>query len=293
MKHLQKETENACAMWDFRLSAKDVTSDSVIAQLDEIAKRWTFQLEKGDTTDYLHYQGRISLIKKHRKCELMKLFDSIPVPEYLQPTSNPVQKAGDTFYVTKKETRVDGPWSDSHSEVYIPKHVKGFMDRLYPFQQVIWNECQNPPPFNRSINLIYDHNGSCGKSTIGSICELYGKGINLPAINDSERIIQMLYCICSSKKLRNPNPIIMDMPRAMDKSRLNGVYSAIEQIKTGKLYDLRYSYREWWIEQPEIWVFSNIPPDTAYLSRDRWKIWTIDVSHNLVKYDPNECHLCQ
>lgn len=87
-----------------------------------------------------------------------------------------------------------------------------------------------------------------------------------------------------AKETRSPSPIFLDMPRAMNKERLNGIYTAVEQIKKGKLYDLRYSYKEYWIDSPQIWVFSNIEPDISLLSRDRWRIWTIDETMNLQKY---------
>lgn len=70
----------------------------------------------------------------------------------------------------------------------------------------------------------------------------------------------------------------------MNKERLGGIYSAIEQIKKGKLYDLRHCYKEYWIDSPTIWVFSNIPPDLSLLSKDRWKIWVVDDTKSLKPY---------
>jgi hypothetical protein len=71
----------------------------------------------------------------------------------------------------------------------------------------------------------------------------------------------------------------------MDKDRLNGIYTAIEQIKKGKLYDLRYKYKCYWIDSPCIWVFTNREPDENLLSRDRWKIYEIK-KQKLLKYNP-------
>ena len=119
------------------------------------------------------------------------------------------------------------------------------------------------------------------------MAELYGRGIDLPPVNDAEKLIQSLCDICMAKQLRDPSPVFVDLPRAMDKSRLNGIYTAIEQIKKGKLYDLRYNYKEWWIDSPALWVFSNIEPDMTMLSRDRWRLWTIDDKKNLIPYENN------
>ena len=38
-----------------------------------------------------------------------------------------------------------------------------------------------------------------------------------------------------AKKERKPRIVFVDMPRAMDKKKLGGMYTAIEQIKKGKV----------------------------------------------------------
>lgn len=277
---------NAVAMWDFRISANDLSELLIIKQLKKIAKRYAFQLEQGEQTGYLHYQGRISLIKKHRKPELIKLFDDMPVPNYLEPSSNPTYYTGDQFYVTKDETRKAGPWTDKDTEKYIPRQYRGLLEKLYPYQKFIYDSAN---VFDtRTINMIYCPKGNIGKSTIASICELYANGIDLPPVNDSEKLIQSCCDICIAKNTRTPSPIFVDLPRAMNKDRLNGIYTAIEQIKKGKLFDLRYTYKEYWIDSPQIWVFSNIPPELNMLSMDRWKVWSVDDKNNLVEYE-EEC----
>jgi len=275
--------KNACAMWDFRISADGLDNTIIINQIKKFAKRYVFQLERGDTTGYLHYQGRMSLIKKHRKTELMKLFDSIPIPNYLEPSANPTYYAGDMFYVQKNETRVDGPWDERVTEKYIPRQYRDMLSKLYPYQRYIYDNAQ---VFDtRIINMIYCPKGNIGKSTIASICELYANGIDLPPVNDSEKLIQSCCDICEAKGIRNPSPIFIDMPRAMNKDRLNGIYTAIEQIKKGKLFDLRYKYKEYWIDSPQIWVFSNIRPELNMLSRDRWRLWRVDDNKDLKFWD--------
>lgn len=274
---------NAVAMYDFRISAEGLDNIVIINQLKKIAKRYTFQLEKGDTTGYLHYQGRMSLIKKHRKPELMKMFDLMPIPNYLEPTVNATYYTGDMFYVMKDETRQAGPWTERESEKYIPRQYRGMLERLYPYQKVIYDSAD---VFDtRIINMIYCPSGNIGKSTIASVCELFAKGIDLPPVNDAEKLIQSCCDICEAKQVRDPSPIFVDLPRAMNKDRLNGIYTAIEQIKKGKLFDLRYKYKEYWIDSPQIWVFSNIQPDLEMLSKDRWRIWSVNEKKELVPYE--------
>lgn len=275
-------SSNAIAMWDFRVSAEGLDHKVVFDQMKVIAKRFSFQLERGETTGYLHYQGRFSLIKKHRKDELMKMFGPMPVPNYLEPSVDAVAKKGDMFYVTKSETRVDGPWDERVTEKYIPRQYRDMLGRLYPYQQHIFDTAGDFD--TRIINMIYCVSGNQGKSTIASVCELFGNGIDLPPVNDAEKLIQSCCDVCEAKEIRNPSPIFVDLPRAMNKDRLNGIYTAIEQIKKGKLFDLRYKYREYWIDSPQIWVFSNIEPDLSMLSADRWRVWTINENKELEPY---------
>lgn len=269
---------NQVAGYDFRFN-NEHTPEEIISYLHGIAKKWVFQLERGDT-GYEHYQGRLSLIKKRRQHEALKLF-KVP-PNYFQPTCNPEYIKGDAFYVMKEDTRIAGPWKDTDKSLFIPRHYRGLMDRLYPYQQHIWDTREVFEP--RKINLVYDPTGNNGKSSIASLCELYGRGIDVPPMNDMKEIIQLLCDECMASNLRNPSPIFIDLPRAMCKSRLYGIYTAIEQIKKGKLYDTRYNYKKWWIDSPQVWVFTNVLPNLNYLSRDRWNILTINNNKEFEPY---------
>lgn len=270
-------------MWDFRISADSTNREDITKQMKQIAKKYCFQLEKGAETGYEHFQGRLSLIKKHRKSELLQMFKEMPVPNYLEPTVNATALTGDMFYVTKHETRIDGPWDERVVEQYIPRQYRNLLGKLYPYQQQIYDTASN---FNtRTINMIYCTKGNQGKSTVAALCELFGKGVDLPPVNDAEKLIQSLCDICEAKNMRDPSPVFVDLPRAMNKERLNGIYTAIEQIKKGKLYDTRYRYKDYWIDSPQIWVFSNIEPDLSMLSLDRWRIWTINDNKELERYN--------
>lgn len=286
----QEKAYKPCAVYDFRVSSDGLTPEALLAGLSQLAKHYIFQEEKGAETGYLHYQGRLSLIKKARKFDALKLFDDLklPKPNFFEPTVGPPLKHFDyNNYGSKIATRIRGPWSDKDApSAYIPRQYRGKLETMYPFQKIIFETATQFD--DRNINMIYCPNGNKGKSTIASLCELYGKGIDLPPVNDADKLIQSACDICTAKQTRDPSPIFIDMPRAMNKDRLNGIYTAVEQIKKGKLYDLRYSYREWWIDSPQVWVFSNVEPDIELLSRDRWIVWTINESRELVRYDPNQ-----
>lgn len=261
-----------CAVWDFRANGDMFTDGELSIFFKSYAKKWTFQKENSDN-GYIHWQGRFSLIKKRDKNKLMDLFDVElqKIPNYLQPTLTENHKE-EFFYAQKKDTRLEGPWTDqdkAKEEVYIPRQYRDI--KLYNWQQQIINSAEN---FNdREINLIYDPKGCNGKSTVASIAELKYGGIDMPPLNDYKELIQLACNICMDSNNRTPKIMFFDMPRAIDKSRLYGLYSAIEQIKKGKLYDIRYKYKAFWIDSPVIWVFTNASPDLSMLSSDRWKVW--------------------
>lgn len=256
--------KSAVYVWDLTISAEKTDEHSLKKKFKSIAKKWIFQKEEGEHSGFIHYQCRLSLHKK--VVNPFKLCDG-----HWSPTSS--NSAEDFYegYCNKYQTRVEGPWRDTDEEVYIPKQFRNLI--LRPWQHAVLQRSQ---VFNdRLVNVVYDPDGNSGKSTLASISELKYGGIDLPPCNDQKELMQVMCDICVAKNTRSPNPVFVDLPRALDKSRLYGIYSAIEQIKKGKLYDLRYKYKEWWIDSPAIWVFTNTRPDTRLLSKDRWLVWNI------------------
>lgn len=235
-------------------------------------KKWGFQLE--ETKDgKLHWQGRFSLKEKKRKAPKME-------GAHFSPTSEECSK-GEKFYeyVCKERSRVDGPWTDADVPNYIPRQFRDI--ELYKWQKQLLNKSKDFS--DRYINIIVDKKGNIGKSMISCIGTLFHGGLLLPAINDGERLVATACNICMSKNMRKPNPVFIDMPRAMNKDRLNGIFYAVEDLKRGYLYDLRNKYKDWWIDSPSVWLFTNEMPDKDALSRDRWKFWRI-VSNELVPF---------
>lgn len=265
--------------FDFTLScAVGWDHTRIIKQLDLYCKQWVLQQEEGES-GYLHYQGRVSLKDKTRMSALIKL-GILSDKTHWSITSN---KAKGFDYVMKEDTRIMGPWMDTDKPRYIPRQYRGKMETLRPFQKHILESAYHFD--ERIINVIVSPDGNIGKSVVASLGELYSKGIDLPPCNDAEKLIQSCCNICMAKKIRNPSPIFIDLPRSFNQEKMNGIFTAIEQIKKGKLYDMRYNYTEWWIDSPQIWVFTNNEDlELDYLSRDRWKIWTVNTRYELEKF---------
>ena len=269
-------------VWEFRCNAEMFANERVLsAFLHKIAKKFTFQLEKGESTGYEHWQGRFSLWKKKQKPALMDLIKSMDEPlfNYLEPTTNKEHQRT-AFYCMKEDTRIRGPFTDQDIAAFIPRQYRDI--KLYDWQDKVILSASNFN--NRQIDCIVDVKGCNGKSTLASIGDLLYKFIDLPLSHDGQKLIESTCDILISKDCRVPKLVFFDMPRAFNKDKMNGIYTALETIKKGKVWDMRHSYKEWWFDSPRIWVFSNEFPDESLLSRDRWKFWQITDDKKLTTY---------
>lgn len=249
-----------CCVWDFTVHGDD--HKSLIAILKKHCKKWCVQLEKGEETGKLHLQGRCSFKTKQRLTSLKK----IHATAHWSPTSN--ENRDNNFYVTKEETRVDGPWMDEHTEQenYIPRQVRE-MTTLKPWQQSIVDQADVWD--TRTVNVVIDPQGGKGKTSLMTYMMCHKLAKKIPFVNNNKDLMRMAYCVGPSRCY------VFDLPRAIDKSRLLGLYAAIEELKSGWMYDDRYTFKQRCIDCPNIWLFTNALPDMNLLSEDRWKLWKI------------------
>lgn len=247
-------------MWDVTCPKDAVTKDEIIKILKNNCKKWTFQLEVGES-GYEHWQGRFSLKVKQRLLSAKKPW---PPEAHLSVTSS--ANHGNTFYVTKEETRVDGPWSDTDEEIFIPWDVQ-LMNELKPWQANI-NEFADIRELRR-IHVIVNTEGNIGKTSLCRWLMVHGRGRALPFCNDYRDILRMV-CDMPVSKL-----YLIDMPRAICKEKLFQFWSAIESIKGGYAYDDRYKFRDRIFDPPQVVVFTNSVPDLGLLSADRWDLLTV------------------
>lgn len=274
----------SCKVWDLTWTPAEPFETEAAqmrlkTKLKKEAKFWTFQLERGHTAQRLHYQARLSLKNACISSGALISRWKVDSEWHFSKTSNPNTRNFD--YQLKEDTKVDGPWSDRDTDQYIPRQYRGMETALLPFQQQIWDSYEEFDP--RSVNCVIDPDGAKGKSTLASLCDLHGRGIDMPVCNDGEKLMQSICDICMGQRIRTPYIVFIDLPRSMNQSKLGGMYTAIEQIKKGKLYDFRHQYKSWWIDSPQLWVFCNTMPNTHYLSKDRWRFFTISDDKELVR----------
>lgn len=255
---------HAICVWDFTASCDKIGLNELKAILTDLCKKWVFQKEEGES-GYIHFQGRVSLKVKARMPKTDKTI-------HWSPTSK--ENADNDFYVTKEDTRIEGPWSDKDKVRYIPRQVRE-IETLYPWQEhiiadrLIWD--------TRTINIIHDKDGNKGKSTLKTYIGAHEFGRALPFSNDFKDIMRM---VMDTPKT---SLYIIDIPRALRKDQLFQFFAGVEEIKNGYAFDDRYHFKEEYFDCPNIWIFMNVIPDREYLSRDRWRLWEITEERTLVR----------
>lgn len=257
---------NAIHGYDFTLRCDDsFTHVDVKDFLKANCKKWVFQLEKSDT-GYLHYQGRVSLIKKRRYNEVINIlkFNSI----HWSPTLSDTYKTSDFSYVLKEDTKVEGPWADTDEEIYIPRQIREFMTyEMFPWQRdvITWSEVWD----KRTIHVIYDPRGCSGKSNLRMYLGCQGKARTIAVSNDYKDIMRNVMDMPISRCY------FIDIPRAKDNLKMREFWAAIETVKDGYAFDDRYHFKEKYFDSPNIFVIMNSLPEVSLMSTDRWKFWEI------------------
>lgn len=265
------ERESACCVWDLTIPADRISVSDLRKHFSHHCKKYVFQLERGDKTGYEHYQCRVSLKTKSRKATLITSNFNIKGCN-ISVTSN-ANKDND-FYVLKDETRVSGPFADT-DKAPLRTVNKMIENGLYPWQEALIEHVQD---YNdRQIHLLIDKGGNIGKSALCKYFYQMHDAVIVPPLNDSKELMGYVMSFPPAKLY------IIDMPRAMKKKNLAGLYSGIEQLKNGMMYDIRYHGKFKYIDEPNIIVFTNTPPKLRYLSRDRWVMLTVE-EKNLVPF---------
>lgn len=275
-------TDKPCAVYEIRTSSNLIGINDYKKLLSKYAKKWVFQKEQGEQTGYLHYQGRISLIKKKSLSRFKKLLFQNDDLQYFQniiPTIT-AEHRRESFYTMKVDTRIEGPFKDDDPIEYCTKQLEIFKTyELRPYQQQIIELTKD---FNlRTIYLIYDNNGNSGKSLLAEYLETNLKNTEeIPPFRLMEDIFQW---VCTRPIKQN---YIVDMPRGMKKDKLGEFYSGIEVIKNGVAYDKRYNAKKIRFDRPNIFVFTNTLPKFELLSIDRWKVYEITKDYEFEQLEP-------
>ncbi len=259
-------------LWDCTLKAETSRPDRSIFNLfkqwlNVYAKKWIFQLEKGDDTGYLHYQCKFDLRSKMRGSSLGHLLkDAGLVGYHLSPSH-----AKHFEYVMKDRTKVDGPWRD---EVPLPTKMKVVEDHKHAWQSSL----EEMPFDDRKVIFVCDPVGRNGKSTWSQYRCWKHDSILVKQWQHPSQVTQAIFAqLPSDSKYVDNCEIIVDCTRAhlcqQDRKQLA---SALEGVKDGFIQEFRYKYQRKFLGHTRLIVFSNwrfkISDD---LSADRWSCWQI------------------
>lgn len=226
-------------------------------------KKFIFQVEKCPSSGNLHIQGRVLFENRTRINTLIKKSLNEGFKIHWSITSNGCREFS---YVMKEESRVHGPYFDTQNTTIDTEGLT-----FYPWQNDLLKWCDIYEP--RKIDIIYDPTGNIGKTTITKYLGIHHNAMIVPAFNDSIKVMQ--HC-CSCYSNIQGNVFIVDMPKSMCKDKLGQLYSVIENIKSGMLYDTRYNGKQIFLDPPRVYVFTNTLPDLSLLSLDRWNILGIN-----------------
>lgn len=247
------------------------TSEECIAFLQEWCKKWVFVHETCPKTGTPHFQCRVHLKVARTLVNIKNLCGAGKLVGNWSVTSKDTHAGEDFNYVLKSDTLVEGPFkSEDVPEVkVVTEQLRQFLQyELRPYQKYIFDECSK---FDmRTIDIIYDELGHCGKSQFVEYLHYKGLARQLPPMNDIQDIMGAVMCMPTAKAY------LIDMPRGMKKDKLGPFYAGIESLKNGYAYDKRFKFQEKYFDRPRIFVFTNTLPEFDLLSHDRWHLYRMD-----------------
>lgn len=262
--------------WDITIpKASHDTWKHLGEALNGWCKKWVFQMERGETTGYEHWQVRVHLTQKKTLAGMLTDFkqEGGPIADIggrWSITSSGVHLNNKFNYVMKKDTRLEGPYKDSDHEEppKLTRQLRTFLTHpMYDWQEQVMGWCTEDD--DRSVRLVYDPIGNSGKSILSEYLEYLGIAFEMPPLRQMEDLMQFAMSFNSQKAY------LIDMPRAMKKDRLGEFYAGLECIKNGVCYDKRYSGKKRRMDRPQVIVFTNVLPALEFLSPDRWSVWRI------------------
>ena len=255
---------------------------SLISVLATVFKKFAFQKEQGDTTDYVHWQVRGSLHKPITCAGLLRKI--VPVLSgHWSLTSSTVHSGPREFnYVMKVDSRLAGPWTDKDVIPEPPPlttQLKEFLTlSLYPWQESLMSMIKST--HFRHLHYICDPHYNSGKSIICEYAEYLGLATECPPLMSMEDILQFLFCTPVA------STYLFDLPAALRKEKVHSLYAGLEALKNGYLYDKRYSGKKKRIDRPNIFVFANNYPQTQLMAPDRWQVYQITPDKKLIRMCP-------
>lgn len=234
-----------------------------------LGKHFIYQWEKGEATEREHLQGYISLHDKswHTGKPLGAAFNALGLNGCECSGASSEGIAALKNYVSKKETRIAGPWADR--PVYLGRDI-ACMSKPLLWQQTILDILAKAP-CPRTIYWINDGKGDNGKSILLKWLTFNKMAKRIPMGNATQLKTNVI--------VQGPSrTYCVDLPRTIGTTeKMSDLISAIEEVKNGYVASAMYGkHQELYMERPHVIVFSNMAPPIDSMSRDRWVVMSID-----------------
>jgi len=244
----EKEPNNQLWRWAFRINAiEPYEPKELYDKLLPHCREFYFQLEQGEETGFMHWQGCMRLKEKERRAQAKDILGDSTA--HLEPIKN--WNAAKN-YVQKSQTRVNGPWN--HDSVWIKT-----ITELRPWQKEA-ERIMLEEPDDRTIFWIWDARGNMGKTVF---CKYMIVKHNACCIGNGKSA-DISYAIQDHPKI-----VILNLTRSIE-GRVN--YAAIESIKDGLIFSGKFNSKMKVFNCPHVFIFANFEPDTSKMSEDRWEI---------------------
>lgn len=197
---------------------------------------------------YIHFQGRVVWKKGKDEAECYMVLPSA----HWSPTQSTVHN----FEYPEKEGKFWRSWEGALSKFAVME--------LYPWQNEVIERLHKQN--DRKICVIVDEAGNSGKTTLAKTLTARHEGAYCPPMETPADY--MAWALAHS----TANIFILDIPKCDDAKKNKALWSAVEQMKNGYLWDKRHHWQEKWIDPPAVLVITNEYPDRTTLSQDRWDI---------------------
>lgn len=248
---------------------------------------YIFQFEKASKW---HAQCFIKLKDKTRPATLQKAMTE-NVKGFarncgVKPCSHAGTHALKSYCMKKDDTFRDGPYTKRVH--YTGKDCAFILTNPFPWQNFVL-EIISKKPHDRDVYGLYNKTGNIGKTRLFKILAFKGQAELIPLGTAT----QMKTCVIAKANESGPcGCYIVDMPRTLGKAEhQQDIYSAIEAVKAGWVESAMYGkVQKLFMDPPHVFVISNHPFKTKYLSRDMWKIYDIEDKNStpILKNDPND-----
>ena len=167
--------------------------------LDRISKKFWFQKEKGEKTDYTHWQCKLVLqSKKTYHAMITEIIPTIGGHWSLTSEAN----KDNSRYVVKNETRIEGPYSHETElpvEIPLTQDIKNFMEKgLMPWHEFALQYSKSYD--ERNILAIWNPDGNCVKTRFLKYLCYIGLATMIPATCDTANQIMQFACGKESRK---------------------------------------------------------------------------------------------